>query len=883
MRKLFLILMVACFACAIGAQKRVKVVSVPDAVYPTKEGTGIMTKSVCPAITGDFGGLRLPAVYSDNMVLQRDCPLNIHGTADAGEPVTVAIAGQRQTATAASDGKWSVTLLPLAAGGPYTLTISTPTRKLIYNNVLAGEVWLCSGQSNMEFYLQRASTGKADIPQAANDNIRLFDMKERWRTNAVAWDASVLDSLNRLQYYRDTKWEVCSPDAAARFSAVAYYFGKMLQDSLRVPVGLICNAVGGSPAEAWIDRRSLEYNFPVLLRRWTENDFIQDWVRSRAVLNLKQASDKQQRHPYEPCYLYEAGIRPLEQFPLRGVIWYQGESNAHNVEAHEKLFKLLVQSWRRNWGDDRLPFYYVQLSSIDRPTWGWFRDSQRRLMQDIPAVGMAVSMDKGDSLDVHPKDKKPVGERLARWALNRTYGKREVVPSGPLFRRAEFHDNAVSLSFDYGEGMCSADGWPLRSFEVAEVDGLYEPAMARVENDRVIVYSPHIKHPRYVRYAWQPFTRANLVNGEGLPASTFRAEAPAGFLNIAAVRRMQGFPQSDKDFAKGVSACFAGITDGQLLIAGGCNFPKVPAAEGGTKKYYGDIYVAEASADSVLQWRKAGKLPQPVAYGVSVSTSDGMVCVGGMNAQGALSAVYRIRVENKKARIESLPALPCTLDNMTGCMLGNRLFVAGGNKNGVPSNAFYCLDLERFAEGWHELPPFPGPPRVQPVCAAQKDEDGELAFYLWGGFAASVDGCPASLSVDGYMYSPLSGTWTPLSAPVNERGEAVSLGGGGAVAWGDSLILCMGGVHKDIFLQALRHAEPDYLTHPVEWYRFNDRLLVYNTRRRQWQAVILSGRTARAGAAFVADGEGVFCINGELKPGVRTPEITKLDIRYLND
>lgn len=503
----------------------------PDAVHPTKEGAAIMAKTVYSAITGDFGGLRLPAVYSDNMVLQRDCLLNIHGMADAGEPVTVAIAGQRQTATAASDGKWSVTLLPVAAGGPYTLTVSTPSRKLIYNNVLAGEVWLCSGQSNMEFYLQRASTGKADIPQAGNDNIRLFDMKERWRTNTVAWDASVLDSLNHLQYYRDTKWKVCSPDAAARFSAVAYYFGKMLQDSLRVPIGLICNAVGGSPTEAWIDRESLEYNFPAIMRRWTENDFIQDWVRSRAVLNLKQASDKQQRHPYEPCYLYEAGIRPLEQFPLRGVIWYQGESNAHNVEAHEKLFKLLVQSWRHNWGDDRLPFYYVQLSSIDRPTWGWFRDSQRRLMQDISAVGMAVSMDKGDSLDVHPKDKKPVGERLARWALNRTYGMRKVVPSGPLFRQAEFHDNEVYVSFDYGEGMRSADGESLRSFEVAEVDGLYEPAMARVENDRVIVYSPKIKNPRYLRYAWQPFTRANLVNGEGLPASTFRTEASAEFFN----------------------------------------------------------------------------------------------------------------------------------------------------------------------------------------------------------------------------------------------------------------------------------------------------------------------------------------------------------------
>lgn len=182
-------------------------------------------------------------------------------------------------------------------------------------------------------------------------------MKARWRTDAVEWDASVLDSLNHLQYYKDTQWTVCSPETAGNFSAVAYYFGKKLQDSLQVPVGLICNAIGGSPTEAWIDRSTLEYRFPAILRNWMQNDFIQDWVRGRAALNVKQSSNKLQRHPYEPCYLYESGIRPLEQFPVKGFIWYQGESNAHNREAHERLFRLLVESWRKNWGDAELPFY----------------------------------------------------------------------------------------------------------------------------------------------------------------------------------------------------------------------------------------------------------------------------------------------------------------------------------------------------------------------------------------------------------------------------------------------------------------------------------------------------------------------------------------------
>lgn len=496
----------------------------PDAVHPTKEGAAIMAKTVYAAITGDFGGLQMPQLYTDNMVLQRDCPLTLRGKADAGQKVTVAVAGEKGTAIAGSDGKWAVTLRPLKAGGPYTLTVSAGKSKLTYKNVLVGEVWLCSGQSNMEFYLNWASTAKRDVPQAANDRIRLFDMKARWRTDAKEWDVSVLDSLNRLQYYKEMQWEACSPATAGSFSAVAYYFGKMLQDSLKVPVGLICNAIGGSPTEAWIDRNTLEYRFPAILRDWTQNDFIQDWVRGRAALNIKRATGKQQRHPYEPCYLYEAGIRPLEQFPVRGVIWYQGESNAHNREAHEKLFKLLVESWRKNWNNAQLPFYYVQLSSIDRPSWPWFRDSQRRMMQEIPYSAMAVSSDHGDSLDVHPKNKQPIGERLGRWALNKTYGRADVVPSGPLFRGVEYKDGAAYVSFDYAEGLRASDGKPLRTFEVAETEGVYYPATAEVVGDRIKVYNKNVKNPLHVRYGWQPFTRANLVNGAGLPASTFRTE-----------------------------------------------------------------------------------------------------------------------------------------------------------------------------------------------------------------------------------------------------------------------------------------------------------------------------------------------------------------------
>ena len=494
-----------------------------DAVHPDPEGAFVLAQTVYSAITGDYGGLKMPLLYTDNMVLQREVPLTIQGTANAGDQVTVSIADRQMKTKVGPNGKWSVTLPPLKAGEPYTLKISTNQKVLQYHNVLAGEVWLCSGQSNMEFMLKQASTARLDIPRAADQELRLYDMKARWRTNAVEWETTVLDSLNHLQYYKDTEWKECAPETVSDFSAIAYYFGKMLRDSLKVPVGLICNAVGGSPTEAWIDRTSLGYHFPAILKDWTQNDFIQEWVRGRAALNIKKSVNNRQRHPYEPCYLYESGIRPLEQYPIRGIIWYQGESNAHNWEAHEALFKLLVNAWRKNWNDDCLPFYYVQLSSLDRPSWPWFRDSQRRMLNEISDIGMAVSSDHGDSLDVHPTCKQPVGERLARWALNKTYLK-DIVPSGPLFRSADVRGEKVYLSFDYGQGMRSSDGKSLRCFEVAEFEGIYYPATAEVVGEQVKVYSKEVRNPRYVRYGWQPFTRANLVNRAGLPASTFRAE-----------------------------------------------------------------------------------------------------------------------------------------------------------------------------------------------------------------------------------------------------------------------------------------------------------------------------------------------------------------------
>lgn len=496
----------------------------PDAIHPDEEGAELMARVAYSAITGDYGGLQLPMPYTDNMVLQRNRPIPIHGRANAGEPVAIRLGALRAETVTDSSGQWRVTLPPLPAGGPYELKVQTRKRTCTCRNVLIGEVWLCSGQSNMAFPLRAARTGPRDTPSQEIANIRLLNMKGFRDTDATSWRAAELDSVNRGFFFGHPRWTACTPMEAIDFSAVAFYFGKMLGDSLNVPIGLICNAVGGSPIEAWIDRGSLEYHFPALLRDWLQNDFIQDWVRERAALNLKGSTRKLQRHPYEPCYLFETGILPLEHFPVNGVIWYQGESNAHNKDAHERLFPLLVNSWRTYWDADDLPFYYAQLSSMARPSWPWFRDSQRRLLQKVPHTGMAVTSDIGDSLDVHPRRKQEVGERLARWALHDVYGFQHVTVSGPLFRDVTFRDGAAYVRFDYGEGLQSADGAPLRTFELAEVDGLYEPATAEVTAEGVRVSSPHVRHPRYIRYGWQPFTRANLVNGAGLPASTFRSE-----------------------------------------------------------------------------------------------------------------------------------------------------------------------------------------------------------------------------------------------------------------------------------------------------------------------------------------------------------------------
>lgn len=513
----------------------------PDAVHPNAEGARLLAEEIYRALTGDYGKLRMSPAYTDRMVLQRGVLTRVGGRANAGRLVTVTVADTvrraksgrmkygkvyaTDTVTAGADGWWEVRLRleePLLSG---VLTIATPDTAAVYRDVAVGEVWIAAGQSNMSWPVARAAERAEARP---TDRIRLFRADPTFADERGRLDSTELDRMNRLDYIRNPRGWVSGSDTAAveEFSAVAWFFGQMLADSLGagVPVGLIQIALGGAPAEAFVSRRILEDD-PVLvdvLYDWRNNEMAQDWVRSVIRGNLEGVKNPLQRHFFEPAYLYESRVAPLAAgYDADGVIWYQGESNAHNAELHGKVFPAVVRSFREAFDKAiPMPFYFVQLSSLNRPSWPHFRDSQRWLVQRLQGVEMAVSSDLGDSTDVHPRRKKPIGERLALWALHKQspwYHSPKV--KGTLYNGR----GAVNIYFD--QPLASSDGEALRTFELAGEDGIFYPATAEIDSicRAVRVSSPDVEDPYTIRYGWQPFTRANLC-GTGphkLPVSTF--------------------------------------------------------------------------------------------------------------------------------------------------------------------------------------------------------------------------------------------------------------------------------------------------------------------------------------------------------------------------
>jgi sialate O-acetylesterase len=506
-----------------------------DALHPNAEGAEILAQTVYSAMTGDYGGLSLPAIYSDHMVIQRDKPFVLHGTANASSKITAQLGKEKRHTTTAPDGTWKLTFKPRkATREPITLTISDGDTTLTRTNILVGEVWLCSGQSNMVFMLRQATNAKENIAEAlTKKDLRIYDMRPRVYTDAINWDSISLVKLNRLDYYLPTQWQTLTTDNAPQFSAIAYHFGAMLADSLDIPIGLICNAVGGAPIESFIDRHTLEYHPELvdILTDWRNNDRIQDWVRGRGSYNIQKSSNPLQRHPYEPCYLYEAGIAPLTGFPIRGFIWYQGESNSGRPHEYGALMKGLITNWRELWNKPELPFLLVQLPNFmekhDKPTdsgWARIREAQLQTFKTIPNTALAVTYDVGEWNDIHPLNKKTVAQRLFLGARKLVYGEK-ITSSGPVYKDMKVEGNKIIISFtETGRGLM-AKGGVLKNFAIAGEDKQFVWADAVIRGNKVIVSSKEVQNPVAVRYAWSDNPDdANLCNKDGLLASPFRTD-----------------------------------------------------------------------------------------------------------------------------------------------------------------------------------------------------------------------------------------------------------------------------------------------------------------------------------------------------------------------
>jgi len=494
---------------------------------------------VASATTAPAAEMRFAAVFCDHVVLQRDLPLPVWGWGDPGESVTVEFAGQRKTAKADDAGKWRVTLDPLAASAePRTLVArgAKPDRACQAADVLVGEVWLGSGQSNMAMTVNRAKDFEKEKAASGLPLIRMF------REESGAAGEGQADAKG--------KWSVCSGDTVGSFSATLFFFGRHLHRELKIPVGLINSSVGGTPIESWIaaDAQARLPQLKALLDEAARADAAFDEAQAKARYEkaLAQWKDKatqakkagqttpqKPRDPLEarrrrggPGGLFNGKIAPLIPFALRGAVWYQGEANSHPGKGalYRYQLPLLVSDWRDRWGRE-MPFAWVQLPNFQRPGEGWLlvQEAQLKALR-LPATGMAITIDIGDAKDIHPKNKQDVGLRLAMWALGEVYGRKDVATSGPLPAGCEVKGSQVVLSFTHADGGLVARGGELKGFEIAGEDRQWAPAQARIEGDKVVVSNPQVEKPAAVRYAWKTVPDCNLANARGLPASPFRTD-----------------------------------------------------------------------------------------------------------------------------------------------------------------------------------------------------------------------------------------------------------------------------------------------------------------------------------------------------------------------
>jgi sialate O-acetylesterase len=476
--------------------------------------------------------VKLPALFSDHMVLQRDKLIAVWGWADDGEKVTVQLGGDR-VSTEAKGGKWKVLLSKMKAGGPHTLKVQGKN-ELEFKDILVGEVWVCSGQSNMEWSLQRSFEPQEAIANSSNGKIRLLTVP-KLKSNEPVSDIKA-------------HWVECGPTTVSNFSAVAYFFGRDLQKALGVPVGLIHTSWGGSPAEVWMRDEILASN-PIYQAEILDSygdqvkaaeAAIEKWESEKADLEKqgKKIARNRPGTPWKPTELYNGMIAPLVPNTIRGAIWYQGESNASRASQYRTLFADMISNWRSDFGQGDFPFLLVQLAPWDRnkkreisditkepveSDWAELREAQLRVTKTLPNVGMAVITDVGDKDDIHPAKKEPVGARLALAARKIAYGEK-IVSSGPTYRDLLIEGDKAIVSFDdLGRGL-EARGGPLQGFAIAGADRKFVWANAEIKGDTVVVNSPEVPEPVAVRYGWADFPVVNLFNKNGLPATPFRTD-----------------------------------------------------------------------------------------------------------------------------------------------------------------------------------------------------------------------------------------------------------------------------------------------------------------------------------------------------------------------
>lgn len=486
-----------------------------------------------------LGNVHVANVFSNHMVLQQGKDIHIWGTSDNPETIKVSFAGKKIKQTTLNNS-WEVQFPAMQAGGPFELSIEGTSNTLLLTDILIGDVWICAGQSNMRFRVNQAYDAGITLLSASNTQLRLSDWEGKLEPINKKYPLPFLLRLNSGNYYTSTKWKKADSASVHTFSAVGYYFGNTIEQTTHIPIGLINNAIGGVPVETYIPLGVMK-NDPVLHSlagpNWLTDSLYPKWTAERVNQNLQAWKEDgtvtpMPGHPFQPGYLFEAGIAPLKKLAIKGVIWYQGESNATytgdsvSMDAllNKQKLQLLINSWRNHFNDQMLPFIIIQLPAINRD-WELYREVQMELSKEMLNVNLVITLDLGNANDVHPKNKKTVGERAARAALGFVYHKK-LVPTGPVYNTYRIIEGKMVISFNYtGNGLGTTDGQSLRRILICGEDKIFYSANAFFKNNELWLSSANVPHPIAARYAWEdnPID-ANLCNSEGLPASPFRTD-----------------------------------------------------------------------------------------------------------------------------------------------------------------------------------------------------------------------------------------------------------------------------------------------------------------------------------------------------------------------